>query len=230
MEMPRLLELFSGTGSVGKVARELGWDVVSFDVCPKYKPDFCRDIMDFDFSLWPQGHFDMIWASPPCEKFSVAPSHLFDADQRAARAEEGCLIARRTREVIDYLKPKYFVVENPNASGLWRAGIFDDYTKVKVSYCKYGFLYRKNTRLATNVVFEPRVCKWDCGAVRQIRDARGKVHLRHQEVAKQGISAHCRGLNVQCTTHRRDELYKIPAQLVQDILEAAQAADENAGA
>ena len=29
--MPRLLELFSGTGSVGDVARELGYEVISLD-------------------------------------------------------------------------------------------------------------------------------------------------------------------------------------------------------
>ena len=28
----KLLELFSGTGSVGKVAKELGYDVVSLDL------------------------------------------------------------------------------------------------------------------------------------------------------------------------------------------------------
>ena len=86
------------------------------------------------------------------------------------------------------------------------------------------------TRLATNVDFEPKICKWDCGAVRQIRDSQGKLHFHHLECAKQGISQHCRGLGVQSNTHKRDELWTIPSQLVRDILEAAQAMDENAGA
>ena len=190
----RVLSLFSGTGSVDKVAREMGWEVVSLDISDKYKPDICADIMDIDFkALWPKKSSDMVFASPPRDKFSVAPSHLFDAEQRAARAEEGSLIARRTRTILDWLEPKFYVVEIPNSSRVWVQGIFDDYNKVKVSYCKYGYKYRKNTRLATNVDFEPKICKWDCGAVRQIRDTQGKLHFHHLECAKQVISQHCRG-------------------------------------
>jgi adenine-specific DNA methylase len=37
--MVKLLELFAGTQSVGKVAKEMGYDVVSVDLCKKYKPD-----------------------------------------------------------------------------------------------------------------------------------------------------------------------------------------------
>ena len=36
--MPRLLELFSGTGSVGRAFAELGWKVVSLDLDPKAEP------------------------------------------------------------------------------------------------------------------------------------------------------------------------------------------------
>ncbi len=41
----RLLELFAGTGSVGKVARSLGHDVVSLDMDFRTKPDIVADIM-----------------------------------------------------------------------------------------------------------------------------------------------------------------------------------------
>ena len=179
----RILDLFSGTGSVKRVAQEVGFEVVSLDLSNKYKPDICEDVLKWDYTIFPKGHFDMIWASPPCEKFSVAPSHLFSAEDREIRTEEGCLIARRTRDIIDWLKPKWVAIENPLASALWKQGIFD-YPKVKVSYCKYGFPYRKNTYICTNIPFQGEVCRGDCGFVRQVQDTHGKIRFHHLEVAK----------------------------------------------
>ena len=100
--------------------------------------------------------------------------------------------------------------------------------KKKVSYCMYTggepdqdkWGYRKNTTIATNIDFSPKLCRGDCGYVREVVGGDGKKHKYHLAVAKQGISAHCRGLGVQNTTHKRDELYRVPALLVKDILEA----------
>ena len=218
----RILELFSGTNSVGKVAKELGHTVVSLDISPKYSPDFVADIIDFDFSeKWPKGYFDFVWASPPCEKYSIAPCQLFSADERAGRAEEGNAITRKTLEVIEYFEPTHFAIENPHSSLIWKQNILDHLPKQKVSYCMYGFPYRKHTFICSNVPFEPKVCRGDCGFVHHVKDAQGKMHLYHEQVAKQGVSAHCRGLGVQRNTHKRDELYRIPENLGKDILEAA---------
>ena len=70
--MPRALELFSGTQSVSRVARTLGWETVSLDICPRHSPDLCMDIMSFDQSQYDRTHFDLIWASCPCEAYSSA--------------------------------------------------------------------------------------------------------------------------------------------------------------
>ena len=66
----RLLELFPGTGSIGKVGKKEGYKVTSVDIDPKAKPTFCVDILEWDYKQFPRGHFDMIWASPPCNTFS----------------------------------------------------------------------------------------------------------------------------------------------------------------
>jgi hypothetical protein len=61
----RLLELFSGTKSVSKAAKSLGWETVSPDICPRYTPGLELDILAFDEKQYPKDHFDFIWASIP---------------------------------------------------------------------------------------------------------------------------------------------------------------------
>ena len=56
--MPRVLELFSGTGSVGKCCKELGWDVVSVDMI--LPADHKCDIMDFDYKQYDKDEFDIV--------------------------------------------------------------------------------------------------------------------------------------------------------------------------
>ena len=68
--MVRLLELFSGTGSVGNVFRSRGWEVLSLDML--MKADINIDILEWNYKEYPPGHFDMIWASPPCTEYSKA--------------------------------------------------------------------------------------------------------------------------------------------------------------
>ena len=43
--MPALLELFCGTGSVGRAFEALGWEVVPVDCCAKFKPTHCADAL-----------------------------------------------------------------------------------------------------------------------------------------------------------------------------------------
>ena len=48
----KLLELFKGTGSIGKVFKEVHTEgeIYSVDILKKYDPTFCGDIMDFDYN------------------------------------------------------------------------------------------------------------------------------------------------------------------------------------
>ena len=70
---PRLLDLFTGTGSVARVAEELGYEVHTLDIDRRCKPDLCVDVLEFDYAnAFEPGYFDVVWASPPCHTFSCA--------------------------------------------------------------------------------------------------------------------------------------------------------------
>ena len=66
----RLLELFSGTGSVGKPWREKEHEVISVDMDGRYHPTFQEDILKWSYCKCEVP--DVIWASVPCEQYSRA--------------------------------------------------------------------------------------------------------------------------------------------------------------
>ena len=52
-----MLELFSGTGSVGRVAKNNGYDVISLDL---KNADINCDIVEWDYKIYPVGYFDFV--------------------------------------------------------------------------------------------------------------------------------------------------------------------------
>ena len=67
----KVLELFSGTESFSKVARERGYECFTIDNNSKFNPNLCKDIFNLELKDIPFKP-DIIWASPPCEAFSVS--------------------------------------------------------------------------------------------------------------------------------------------------------------
>jgi C-5 cytosine-specific DNA methylase len=198
----RLLELFSGTGSVGTVAKELGFDVISLD--RDMPADIQTDIMDW-VPLIPRKHFDVIWASPPCTEYSCAKTV-------GTRDIEGAnKVVDRTLQIIEYFEPKYFIIENPQTGLLKQQIIMYGLPFKDVDYCKYGLSYRKRTRLWNNVFnWKPRpLCKADCGKIRE------GSKRKHVEVAQRGPHSGDTG-----RAFKQAELYRVPGELVREIFEA----------
>jgi hypothetical protein len=159
----KFLVLFCGTGSVERVIRSQyrEAEIISLDIDAKWKPMHVCDILDwvapgegtmYDYA---PGYFDFIWASPPCTEYSraktVGERDLVAADERV----------KATLAAIEYLQPKYYVIENPQ--GLLHEREIMHTTlmgnplpamKQKVTYCMYGTEFKKPTHLWTNLMLD----------------------------------------------------------------------------
>jgi hypothetical protein len=196
----RALDLFSGTGSISSAFRRAGHECDSLDLCPLGNPTFCVNVLEWDFRALPPGHYDCIWASVPCENYSVARSNA--ATPRDLALADS--IVQRTIEIIDYFKPKAFFVENPAGSLLWRRFAWP--RLVRTSYCQFGYKYQKHTTIATDA--EGFALRPPCGG-QGCPQMRGRRHLEH---AQKG------GGGADNTYHSRAELHRIPQGLCEDVV------------
>ena len=200
----KLLELFSGTCSVGTVAKDRGWTVVSLDL---KGADIDCDILQWKYKKYPVKYFDFIHASPPCVEYSRAKT------TGVRNIDEANKIVLKTLEIINYFKPKIFVIENPQSGLLKEQEFMKGLPFFDIDYCKYGFKYRKRTRLWTNLEgWVPRpLCKKDCGNV---------VNNRHVETSQRLPSKTKADWGDIPVFHSQTDLYKIPQLLVEEILNA----------
>jgi hypothetical protein len=150
----KVLELFAGSRSVGKVADQLGWKVFSSDFEAFEGIDYQIDILKFDVSKVPFKP-DIIWASPPCTGFSVAAigrnweKTETDAIPKTDTARLGIELVKKTIEIIEHFQPQYFFIENPRGM-LRKLEIVQRFKRQGVTYCQYGDDRMKPTDIWTN--------------------------------------------------------------------------------
>ena len=147
----KVLELFAGSRSVGKVAKKLGFDVFSSYAMPFKNIDYVCDIFDFDVqkvTIKP----DIIWASPPCTFFSVASIGTHwneDHTPKTIEAIKGVAIVKKTLEIIKHFNPKYYYIENPRGK-LRKLEVMKGIPRTSVWYCKYNDTRAKPTDIWSN--------------------------------------------------------------------------------
>ena len=153
----RLLELFCGTKSVGKIFSKYGWEVISLDIDESFNPTITADICKWDYTEFPPNYFDAIWASPDCSTFSIASSGKYrtkaepfgkENGEFYGKALQGNMMVDKTIEIIEYFKPANWFIENPK--GLMRhypplKRYVKDYHSLMVYYANYGWGFPKPT-------------------------------------------------------------------------------------
>ena len=146
----RVLDLFSGLGGATKAFADQGHELVTVDLEERFKPTVHADMLDLSVEdLAAKGPFDFIWASPPCQRFSVMTfAQCWDEKGRPKRGATRIAIAlvQHTLYLIEKLEPRGWILENP--VGMLRALPFMARNERRtVTYCRYGMPYRKATDL-----------------------------------------------------------------------------------
>jgi site-specific DNA-cytosine methylase len=162
----KILELFAGSKSFSTAAQLLGHTTFTSDYDEAFDCSYTVDILDFDINKLPWKP-DVIWASPPCETFSVASiGHHWTGGSRAyipktEKAEQGQLYVQKALDIIRKLKPKYWFIENPRGVLRKMPYMQDHPYRHTVSYCQYGDTRMKPTDIWTNCKeWKPRaICK-----------------------------------------------------------------------
>jgi site-specific DNA-cytosine methylase len=215
-----LVELFSGSGSVGHAVQaryEDDFEIMrhSVDIHAGYNPTTATDLLTWDYQptlrefLSERTTRDLVvvWMSPPCTHYSVArttaktPRDLVGSDALVLKAIE----------IRNWVKPNYWIVENPVGMLMHRPimASLEPFLHI-CSYCKYNKPFRKNTCIWTNVkVSLQRCCKaTPCEHYRQ--------HSKHAVTAQAGPSKN-KTPGCKCA----EAAYPIPAPLVHQLFDAA---------
>ena len=140
---PRMLDLFSGSGSVAEFFSEQGFDTFTVDYDPKFQPDIRVDILVWEYQKeFPPGFFDVIGCCPPCTEFSQAMTRR-ERDFAYADA-----LVKKGLEIIQFFQPKFWFLENPQTGKLKSRPYMKGLHYVDLDYCQFSdWGYQKRTRV-----------------------------------------------------------------------------------
>jgi hypothetical protein len=198
----KILDLFAGEGGELRRAQieALGHEYDTLDIDPRFGCTFTQDIM----KLNDLGLYDFVWASVPCETFSVASfGHHWNKNgtPKTDKARYMIALVQHTIKLLNETARIGWVIENPR--GLLRKIPFmRGIRRHTVTYCQYGETRMKPTDI------------WVCGFNWTPRPMCRRGDPCH-EAAPRGSKTGTQGM--------KDYTAKsvVPFELWKEILEAA---------
>ena len=128
------VDICSGKGGFSqRFKNQLDWEVVTIDIERKFKPTIVADVCNLPLR---EGlEIDVLLASPPCERFSIAcPKWPKEGIQKALEIVGACF------ETVAHYKPKLWLIENPKGRLRWFVGM----PKQTIRYSDYDINYPCN--------------------------------------------------------------------------------------
>lgn len=191
----RVLDLCSGAdGAATKAFADAGWERVRVEWDTKCEAEIHADLL----TLGPDdlaGPWDFIWASPPCEKFSIAgrgapwephgPDARFGFSPRTVDAIDATRLALHCQYLIYVLEPRAAIMENP--SGMMKK-ILPMKPQKLIWYCQYEDSRAKPTDLWLFGAAQEFFFKPPCRNKRN-----GETDFCHHEEAPRGAKTGTQG-------------------------------------
>lgn len=154
----RAIDLFSGAGGLSQGFRDAGYEIpfaLDFDEdsCATYRRNHpethveCASIKDFspkEIKELAGGRVDVVLGGPSCQSFSTAGRR----SGWVAEGDERNDLWEHMFKVVEYLKPKAFLMENVPGMVYWKEGAFGD--KVLKRFTSIGYTVKKEILLAAD--------------------------------------------------------------------------------
>ena len=149
-----IFDFFAGTGSATKAFEDRGHTVIKIELDNQFEADE-RDILSLnaDYLITKYGRPDFIWASPPCQKFSVASIGYYwqggrgNCVPKRPEVYEAIALVEHTVSLMQTLNPRLgWIMENPRGM-LRKQKVVESLKRWTITYCQYGDNRMKPTDL-----------------------------------------------------------------------------------
>lgn len=223
----KVLELFAGSRSIGKVAESRGHEVFSVDINAFEGIDLVKDVDELLFSDIPFIP-DVVWSGTPCTTFSLAAiSHHRNTDY-TPKSDFAFKCDRMNIKVNHFINEwlklnsnLLYYIENPRGV-LSKMYYMEGIPRTMITYCSYGDLANKPTNIFSNnlwnPLFNPTGWRGKPMCARYKYDQEGNVINKHchHEAAQRGSKTGTQGKK----GNYERSIY--PPELCEEIIESCE--------